>query len=51
MTEGFKELLALAKMEKPKTYDELQDLAGRCQNEITGSDFECVRTRLKIKMF
>jgi hypothetical protein len=51
MSEGFKELLKLAKQSGVKTYDELSDLVSDCTNEITGSDFECVRERLKIKMF
>jgi hypothetical protein len=51
MTPGFKELLALAKAEGVKTYDELCDLVCECKNEITGGDFECVRQKLKIKMF
>jgi hypothetical protein len=51
MSEGFKELLKLAKQSGVKTYDELSDLVSDCKNEITGSDFECVRERLKIKMF
>jgi hypothetical protein len=51
MSEGFKELLKLAKSSRPSTYDELQDLVNECKNEITGSDVECVRQRLKIKMF
>jgi hypothetical protein len=51
MSKGFKELLKLAKSENVKTYDELQDLVSRCDNEITGADFESVRQKLKIKMF
>jgi len=51
MSEGFKELLKLAKSLKVKTYDELQDLVYQCENEITGADVECVRQKLKIKMF
>lgn len=51
MTPGFKELLALAKAEGVKTYDELRELVYECKNEITGGDFECVRERLKIKIF
>jgi hypothetical protein len=51
MSEGFKELLKLAKAEGARTYDDLSDLVDACKNEITGSDFECVRQRLKIKMF
>jgi hypothetical protein len=51
MSEGFKELLKLAKAERIKTYNELQDLVYECKNEITGADFECVRQKLKIKMF
>jgi hypothetical protein len=51
MSEGFKELLKLAKAERVKTYDELQDLVYECKNEITGADLECVRQQLKIKMF
>lgn len=51
MTEGFKELLKLAKAAKVKTYDELQELVYECKNEITGGDFECVRAQLKISMF
>ena len=51
MTQGFKELLALAKANGVKTYDELQDVVYQCENEITGADFECVRQKLKIKMF
>ena len=51
MTKGYKELLKLAKLEGVKTYGELTDLVDKCENEITGSDFESVRTRLKIKMF
>lgn len=50
-TEGFKELLKLAKSNKVKTYDELQELVYDCKNEITGGDFECVREILKIKLF
>lgn len=51
MSEGFKELLKLAKSSKVKTYDELQELVYQCENEITGADVECVRQKLKIKMF
>ena len=51
MSEGFKELLKLAKSAGVSTYDELQDLASHCKNEVTGADFESVRQRLKIKMF
>ena len=51
MSEGFKELLKLAKQRGVKSYDELQDLVYECINEITGADFECVRQKLKIKMF
>ncbi len=51
MSKGFKELLRLAKEENVTTYDQLQDLVYKCNNEITGADFECVRKRLKIKMF
>ena len=51
MSEGFKELLKLAKLERVKNFDELQDLVFQCKNEITGADFECVREKLKIKMF
>ena len=51
MTEGFKELLKLAKSKYVKTYDELQDLVYECKNEITGGDFESVRQKLKIKLF
>jgi len=51
MSEGFKELLKLAKAAKVKTYDELQDVVYDCKNEITGADLECVRQQLKIKMF
>jgi hypothetical protein len=51
MTEGFKELLKLAKEARVTTYDELQNLVYECNNEITGADFECVRQQLKIKMF
>ena len=51
MTQGLKELLKLAKANRVKTYDELSNLTFECKNEITGSDFECVRQRLKIKMF
>ena len=51
MSEGFKELLKLAKAERVKTYDELLDVVYQCKNEITGADVECVRQQLKIKMF
>ncbi len=51
MSEGFKELLKLAKSRGAKTYDDLHDLVYECKNEITGADFECVRQRLKIKLF
>jgi hypothetical protein len=51
MSEGFKELLKLAKSAGVKTYDELQNLVYECKHEITGADFECVRQELKIKMF
>ena len=51
MSEGYKELLKLAKAEGVKTLDELQDLVYQCKNEITGGDFECVRQKLKIRMF
>lgn len=51
MTEGYKELLKLAKAARVKTYDELNNLVYECENEITGVDFECVRVKLKIKMF
>ena len=49
MTEGFKELLKLAKASRISTIDELEDLVSECQNEITGADFDCVRQKLKIK--
>lgn len=48
MSEGFKELLRLAKEKQIKNYDNLRDLVYECSNEITGADFECVRKRLKI---
>ena len=51
MTDGFKELLKLAKSNNVSTYDELQELVHECKNEITGGDFECVRAKLKIKLF
>jgi hypothetical protein len=51
MSQGFKELLKLAKAEGVKTYDELIDLTYNCKNVITGADLECVRQQLKIKMF
>lgn len=51
MSEGFKELLKLAKANRVKTYDELSNLTLECKNEITGVDFECVRQQLKIKIF
>ena len=51
MSEGFKELLKLAKRNRVSRYDELQDLVIECENEITGADFESVREKLKIKMF
>jgi hypothetical protein len=51
MSEGYKELLRLAKAEGVKTYDDLRDLVFECENEITGGDFECVRQKLKIKLF
>ena len=51
MSEGYKELLKLARQKRVTTYDELMDIAHECKNEITGSDVECVRTTLKIKMF
>jgi hypothetical protein len=51
MSEGFKELLKLAKERGVETYDELSDVVYDCKNEITGADFECVRQKLKIKMF
>ncbi len=51
MSEGFKELLKLAKANRVKTYDELSELTFQCKNEITGADFECVRQQLKISMF
>ena len=51
MSEGFKELLKLAKRNRVSSYDELQDLVSECENEITGADFESVREKLKIKMF
>ena len=51
MSQGYKELLRLAKARKVKTYDELQELVYECQNEITGADFHCVQHTLKIKMF
>jgi len=51
MSEGFKELLKLAKAERVKTYDELLDVVHQCKNEISGADVECVRQQLKIKMF
>ena len=50
-TPGYKELLKLAKAQKVRTYDELQELVYECQNEITGGDFHCVLHALKIKMF
>ena len=50
MSEGFKELLKLAKAERVKTFSELHDLVFQCKNEITGADFECVRERLKITL-
>jgi hypothetical protein len=51
MTKGFKELLRLAKEANVKTYDELQTIAYRCVNEITGADFDSVRRKLNIRMF
>jgi hypothetical protein len=51
MTKGYKELLKLAKANSVKTYDELLDLCYQCSGEITGADVECVRQKLKIKMF
>ena len=51
MSEGFKELLKLPKASRVSTIDELKDLVSECQNEITGADFDCVRQKLKIKMF
>jgi len=51
MSEGFKELLKLAKQKRVTTYDELMDVVYNCKNEITGADVECVRATLKIKMF
>jgi hypothetical protein len=51
MSEGFKELLKLAKQKSVTTYDELMDVVYNCKNEITGADVECVRAALKIKMF
>ncbi len=51
MSEGYKELLKLAKRNKITEYDELVNLADECTNEITGSDVESVRKALKIKMF
>jgi hypothetical protein len=51
MTKGFKELLALAKAERVTTIDELENLVGQCENEVTGADFDSVRQKLKIKMF
>lgn len=51
MTEGYKELLKLAKRIKPATTDELMDLISECSNEITGADFESVRKAMKIKLF
>jgi hypothetical protein len=51
MSEGFKELLKLAKSRGTKTYNDLHDLAYECKNEITGADLECVRQSLKIKLF
>jgi hypothetical protein len=51
MTEGFKELLKLAKQSRAKDFNELCDLVSDCKNEVTGADFESVRQLLKIKMF
>ena len=51
MSEGFTELLKLAKQKRVTTYDELMDIVDECKNQITGSDVECVRLKLKIKMF
>jgi hypothetical protein len=51
MTKGFKELLRLAKEANVKTYDELQTIAYRCVNEITGADLDSVRRKLNIRMF
>lgn len=51
MSEGYKELLKLARQRGVTTYDELIDVVHQCQNQITGSDVECVRATLKIKMF
>ena len=51
MSEGFTELLKLAKQKRVTTYDELIDIVDECKNQITGSDVECVRLKLKIKMF
>jgi hypothetical protein len=51
MSDGFKELLKLAKQSRVKTYDDLSNLVSDCKNEITGSDFESVRAALKISMF
>jgi hypothetical protein len=51
MSKGFKELLKLAKAAGVTTYDELQSLVYECKNEVTGADVECVRQKMKIKMF
>jgi hypothetical protein len=51
MSEGYKELLKMAKSTKVSTYDELTELVYDCKNEVTGGDFESVRIKLKIKMF
>jgi len=51
MSKGFTELLKLAKQKSVTTYDELTDIVHECKNEITGADVECVRLKLKIKMF
>ncbi len=51
MTNGFKELLKLAKSSKVKTYNELESLVHECNNDVTGADFDSVRKVLNIKLF
>ena len=51
MTDGFRELLKLAKAARVKTYNELESLVQECNNEVTGADFDSVRQLLKIKLF
>ena len=51
LSKGYKELLKLAKAKNVKTIEELEEIVYDCKEEISGGDFESVKTTLKIKRF